>query len=148
MTVGADGALPPAYLADTSALARFSLPAVRERIAPLLSAGLIARCGMVDLEMMFTARSHLELVAMRTDHADAFPFVPTTQADFERALDVMVLLSAPHKHRAAKAPDLLVAAVAERAGLTVLHYDADFEHIADVTGQAMEWVVPRGSLRS
>ena len=42
--------------------------------------------------------------------------------------------------------DLLVAAAAERAGLTVLHYDQDFDLIAEVTGQPTEWVVPRGSV--
>jgi hypothetical protein len=35
-------------------------------------------------------------------------------------------------------PDLLVAATAELAGLTVLHVDKDFELIAGVTGQALE----------
>ena len=29
--------------------------------------------------------------------------------------------------------------------MTVLHHDADFDTIAAVTGQDMEWVVPRGS---
>ena len=43
-------------------------------------------------------------------------------------------------------PDLLIAAVAERAGLSVLYYDEDFDRIAAVTGQPTEWVVPRGSL--
>jgi predicted nucleic acid-binding protein len=43
-------------------------------------------------------------------------------------------------------PDLIVAAAAEEASLTVLHYDADFDQIAKVTGQPVEWVVPRGSV--
>jgi predicted nucleic acid-binding protein len=43
-------------------------------------------------------------------------------------------------------PDLLIAAVAERERVTVLHYDADYEIIAKVTGQAIRWVVPRGSV--
>jgi predicted nucleic acid-binding protein len=42
--------------------------------------------------------------------------------------------------------DLLIAAVAERASLCLLHYDADFEAVAAVTGQVTRWVVPRGSL--
>jgi predicted nucleic acid-binding protein len=40
----------------------------------------------------------------------------------------------------------LVAAAAEAEGLVVLHYDADFERIAAVTGQRSEWVVPAGSV--
>jgi predicted nucleic acid-binding protein len=39
-----------------------------------------------------------------------------------------------------------VAAAAETAGLTTVHYDADFELIAEVTGQATQWVVPAGSV--
>jgi hypothetical protein len=43
-------------------------------------------------------------------------------------------------------PDLLIAAVAERERVTVLHYDSDFDLTAEVTGQAMQWVVPRGTV--
>jgi hypothetical protein len=49
-------------------------------------------------------------------------------------------------HRAAGAMDLLTAAIAEQHRATMLHYDADFEHIASVTGQQHRWVVPRGSI--
>jgi predicted nucleic acid-binding protein len=41
--------------------------------------------------------------------------------------------------------DALVAAVAEARDLTVLHYDADFELVAGITGQTQEWVVARGT---
>lgn len=43
-------------------------------------------------------------------------------------------------------PDLLIAAAAEARGLTVLHYDADFDRIAAITGQPCQWVVPAGSV--
>jgi predicted nucleic acid-binding protein len=42
--------------------------------------------------------------------------------------------------------DLLIAAVAEATSLTVLHYNADFDHISAVTGQPTQWVVERGSI--
>jgi predicted nucleic acid-binding protein len=48
--------------------------------------------------------------------------------------------------RARDVPDRLVAAAAEGAGLVVLHHDADFDHIARITGQRCEWVVPSGSI--
>jgi predicted nucleic acid-binding protein len=48
--------------------------------------------------------------------------------------------------RGAKIADLLIAAVAEAAGLVVLHYDHDFDLIADLTGQPTEWIVPAGSV--
>ena len=41
----------------------------------------------------------------------------------------------------------MIAATAEVAGLTVLHYyDDDYDRISEVTHQATEWVAPRGSL--
>jgi predicted nucleic acid-binding protein len=43
-------------------------------------------------------------------------------------------------------PDLIIAATAEQHGATVLHYDADYERIAEITGQPTEWIVERGSL--
>lgn len=45
-----------------------------------------------------------------------------------------------------KLPDLLIAAVANRSGLIVVHYDSDFDRIAAVTGQPVRWAAPRGSL--
>jgi len=49
-------------------------------------------------------------------------------------------------HRRVKHFDLLIAAAAESARLTLLHYDADFDTIAAVTGQPIRWIAPRGSL--
>jgi len=53
---------------------------------------------------------------------------------------------ASRSQRGRKVPDLLVAATAEEAGLIVLHYDADFDRIAAVTGQKCEWVATPGSI--
>jgi len=78
--------------------------------------------------------------------APAFPVLEIVQADFECAMDVMEALARRGQHRAVGLPDLLIAASEERAGLTVMHYDADFELVAGVTRQATEWVVPRGSI--
>ena len=64
----------------------------------------------------------------------------------ERAREVQIRMAARGHHRAAGVIDLLTAAVAEHHGAVVLHYDADFEHIAASTGQAHAWVVPRGSI--
>lgn len=58
----------------------------------------------------------------------------------------MQRLLAAKNQRGRKVPDLLVAAAAEAEGLTVLHYDADFDLIAGVTGQPVEWVVGPGSV--
>jgi predicted nucleic acid-binding protein len=134
------------YLADKSALTRSDTrPEVREVIEPLLLAGRIATCGIVDLELLFSAPSpatYRELAEVLR----AMPRVPVTDAAVDRALEVQMLLANQSRHRSVPLPDLLVAACAEAAGLTVLHYDADYERIAKLTGQTVQWVVPRGSV--
>lgn len=136
----------PAYLADKSALTRRETRLeVREIVEPLLLAGRIATCGIVDLELLFSATSpavYDELASVLR----ALPRVPVTEAVVDRALAVQALLAARSQHRAVPLPDLLVAACAESAELTVLHYDADFERIAALTGQPVQWVLPRGSI--
>jgi predicted nucleic acid-binding protein len=69
-------------------------------------------------------------------------------SSFERALQVQRRLAhvGGLHHRSVKIADLIIAAAAEAVGATVLHYDADFDRIASVTGQAVRWVAPRGSL--
>ncbi len=62
-----------------------------------------------------------------------------------RALGVQHQIAERGQHRLSL-PDLLIAAVAEINELTVLHYDADYDRIADITSQPVSWVVPRGSI--
>lgn len=134
------------YLADKSALTRSDTrPEVRGVIEPLLLAGRIATCGIVDLELLYSAPSP----ATYRDLAEvlqAMPRVPVTDGVVDRALEVQSLLAGQSQHRSVPLPDLLVAACAEAAGLTVLHDDSDYERIAKLTGQPMQWVVPRGSV--
>lgn len=137
-------ALRAVYLADKSVLARMTVRAVRERVEPMLVEGLIATCGVIDLEIGFSARDSVTHAAVRVER-QALPLAPIDDDVFERALQVQGLLAATGRHRL-PIPDLIIAAAAERSDLTVLHYDADFERIAGVTGQAHHWVVPRGSL--
>jgi predicted nucleic acid-binding protein len=61
-------------------------------------------------------------------------------------MDVWRELVIQGRHRQVKMPDLLVAASAEIAGLSVCHYDADFDVIATVTGQSVRAIAPIGSL--
>lgn len=136
----------PTYLADKSALTRHETrPRVREIVEPLLLAGEIATCGIVDLELLFSATGP----AVYTELASALralPRIPVTEPIVDRALAVQAQLAQRSQHRAVPLPDLLVAACAESAGLAVLHYDADFDRVAALTGQPTRWVVPRGSV--
>lgn len=76
---------------------------------------------------------------------EVFELVQITADQLRRARRVQRLLAAKHQ-RGRKVPDLLIAAAAESRGLTVLHYDADFDRIAAVTGQPTQWVVAAGSV--
>jgi predicted nucleic acid-binding protein len=133
----------PRFLADKSALARMKEAAVASRLGPLLQEGLVATCAVVDLEVLYSARSPADYEAV-WDERRAFPDVPITPAVMERALEIQRLLARKGQHRV-PIPDLVIAAATESADLAVLHYDADYEHIAQVTGQAHRWVVPRGT---
>ena len=132
------------YLLDTSVLTRLGEIAVMEVVRPLASQGRAARARISDLEVGYSARNDVEWDDLM-NALDAFPLVETTAAHLRRALQVQRLL-AVKSQRGRKIPDLLVAAAAEEAGHTVLHYDSDFDLIASVTGQASRWVVPRGSV--
>lgn len=133
------------YLVDKSALARMRRPAVARVLGPLIERGAVATCGVVELEVLFSARNQEDLRRTRRWRSLALTRVPMEEADFARAEDMLDALAARGQHRTAPLPDLLIAACAERTGLTVLHYDQDFDRIAEVTGQPVEWVVPRGT---
>ena len=100
---------------------------------------------MVDLEVLHSTRNRNEHSRVRARRVLAYRKVELTEAVFNRAIDVRGLLARRGQHRL-PIPDLIIAAAAESARMTVLHYDADFDVIAAVTGQDVEWVAPRGSL--
>ncbi len=138
-------ALRPAYLADKSALARMPDAAVRARLEPLLVDGLVATCGIIDLEIGFSAQT----AAVHRDIRRERLALPRARIDgdvLDRAFEVQGGLLADHGQHRLPIPDLVIAAAAESAGLTVLHDDADFVRIAEVTGQSHDWVVPREAL--
>jgi predicted nucleic acid-binding protein len=131
-------------LLDTSVLTRLGRSAVRDALEPMVMNGELARAGISDLEIGYSARDAAEWDRL-TEALEVFELVETTAEHLRRARQVQRLLAAGHQ-RGRKAPDLLVAAAAEACGLTVVHYDTDFDRIAAVTGQACEWVVPAGSI--
>lgn len=134
------------FLADKSALTRSDTrPEVRAVLEPLLVAGEIATCGIVDLELLFSASSRATYRAL-SEALRGMPRVAVDDSSVDRALEVQAMLAERSQHRAVPLPDLLIAACAENAGLIVLHYDADFGRIAELTGQDTRWIVPRGSV--
>jgi len=137
--------MTPRYLVDKSALERMPLPAVLERLGPVIESGAAATCSIIDLEVLFSARNRNDYERIRERRRLAYTQVPLTQDVFDGALSIQAELAKVGRHRLA-IPHLIIAAAAAADGLTVLHYDADFDRIAAVTGQPVEWVVPRGSV--
>lgn len=132
------------HLIDTSVLTRLRHDAVRAVLEPLAASGSAARAGVTDLEIGYSARSAKEW-EQAVGALDAFELIATSADHVRRARQVQRLLAAKHQ-RGRKVPVLLIAAAAEAHDLAVLHYDADFDRIAKVTGQGVEWVVPAGSV--
>jgi predicted nucleic acid-binding protein len=132
------------FLLDTSVITRLGRPEVRSVVQPLAAVGELGRPSICDLEVGYSARNAAEWDRLM-GALDAFETVDTTAAHLRRALQVQRLLAA-RSQRGRKVPDLLVAATAEERGAIVLHYDADFDLIASVTGQPCQWVVPAGSI--
>lgn len=137
---------PQLYLIDTSAHARGHHPAVREILAGLIVDGVAATCVTVDVEAGYSGRDLADVQAIAERRRSLFVTLPISEVIAERARQVQVRMAARGHHRAAGIVDLLTAAVAEHHGAVILHYDADFEHIASVTGQSQAWIAPRGSV--
>jgi hypothetical protein len=100
--------------------------------------------GVLELEVLYSPRSHRDVPAIR-EELGGDPRLQIGDADFLPTLAVMERLIRRDQHRAAAVADLLQPALVEQRGVGILHYDADLELIAAVTGQPMDWVVPRGS---
>jgi predicted nucleic acid-binding protein len=124
------------WLIDKSALVRLGGSADAHEWVSRIDRGLVRISTVTRLEVGYSSRNGADL---RTSSARmplaAMPVEFMTPAIEQRAVEVQALLADRGQHRAASIPDLLVAATAELAGLTVLHLDKDFDLIAAVTGQ-------------
>ena len=127
------------WLIDKSALVRLGESADADEWASRIQRGLVRITTVTRLEVGFSARSAGDLRASvgRAPLA-AMPLEYLTPAIEDRAVAVQLALADRGQHRAPSIPDLLNAAAAELAQLTVLHVDQDYELIADVTGQPVE----------
>lgn len=133
------------YLADTSVWARLHLEQVDLILTPLVESGVLATCGVVDLEVLYSTRSGTEHGLVRQQRR-GLEWLSMPDEVWDRAIAGQGAMAERGTHRAASIPHLLIAATAERHGVTLLHYDNDFDLIASVTGQSAEWVVPKGQI--
>ena len=137
---------PASWLVDTSALVRLPVPEVGDVLRPRIDAGQVAVTAVTWLEIGFTARSVADHEQSQGVVLERLQLVYGSPRTERRAIEVQQQLMRTGHHRAVKLPDLLIAAIAEAEGLTVLHYDADFDRASGVTGQPTKWIVPAGTV--
>jgi predicted nucleic acid-binding protein len=129
------------WLIDKSAYVRLQLNQVdnRDRWNTRISRGRIRLSTITRLELGYSTRSgDAGRQQFTTAPLALMPIEHLTPAIEDRALEVQMLLADRGQHRAPSIPDLLIAATAEKAGLTVLAIDKDFDLIASITGQPVE----------
>jgi len=134
------------YLADTSVyVLQGRHPQVRRRFETLLVEGRLAACQMTALEYLNNAPDpkgyEILYGALRGQR-----WLDVTAEAMDRAMQVHRTMAKTSQHRHFRLPDLIIAATAELHHATVLHYDADYDRIASITGQPVEWIAPKGSL--
>lgn len=130
---------PPAWLIDKSALVRLGRSSEAATWASRIERGLVRIATVTLLEIGYSARDAQDLHAgLREPPVVSMPVEYVTPAAEDWAVEILSVLAERGHHRAPSVPDLLVASIADRAGLVVLHQDKDFDLIAQVTGQPIE----------
>ncbi|WMX46915.1 PIN domain nuclease [Streptomyces roseicoloratus] len=134
------------YLVDTSAAVRIiARKHVQDEWRKFTTEGVVALCDITELEILYSARSAPDRLAKEQLLERLFTWTAVPDGVYSRARRVQEMLTERGEHRSAGPVDLMVAATAELSGLTLLHYDRDFDVIARVTGQPMRWVAPPGT---
>ncbi|WP_328782929.1 PIN domain nuclease [Streptomyces canus] len=128
------------YLIDTSALARVLLRQTTAEWDDRIGAGLVAICDITELEVLYSARSAQDRARLKAALDAHYAWCPMPDGVYRRSRIVQEQLTAKGEHRSAGPVDLLLAAAAEEAGLTLLHFDRDFETIARTTGQPVRMI--------
>jgi predicted nucleic acid-binding protein len=127
------------WLIDKSALVRLAASPDAPEWATRIKRGLVLITTVTRLEVGYSARSGPDLRAgLHRPPISSMPVQYLTPAIEDRAVEILTLLADRGQHRAPSVPDLIIAATAELAGLTLLHLDKDFDLIAGITGQPLE----------
>ena len=129
------------WLIDKSAYTRISGSPDAELWLDRIERGLVRMSTVTRLEIGYSfrtaAQARLEVVS---PPLSLMPVEHLTPAAEDRAVELQLVLTDRGQHRAPSIPDLLVAATAEIGALTVLAVDKDFDLIAHISGQAIEWL--------
>jgi predicted nucleic acid-binding protein len=135
------------YLVDTSAFTRLSqMPDLFEKWRTPAEGGKLVVCSLTELEIFYSARSSVHRCKLEAELKCLYNWTFVPDRIHRRAAEVQKALTDRGSHRSAGPVDLLVAAVAEEHGMTLLHYDGDFEQVTEVTGQPTLWLAKPGSI--
>jgi predicted nucleic acid-binding protein len=110
-----------------------------------LKADELALCLPVRLELLLSARGRADFRLLAAD-LGRFRYLRVDERSEDAAVRIQAALAERNRHRGPSPVDLLIAAIAEVNGATLLHYDRHFDAIEQVTGQATEWLARRGTL--
>ena len=140
------GPLVVPHLADTSVWSKVrTQPTLADWFNAEVRAGRIVTCGVVVLELLRSARN-TDSFRAQSEMLDQLDCCPDGARQVIRAREVQTLLADRGRHRGIPPTDLLIAAAAEARGVPVLHYDHDYDLIAEASGQVVRWILPAGSL--
>ncbi len=130
------------WVIDKSALARLGASADAGGWAERIQRGVVHIATVTLLEVGYSARDAADIDSgLRGPPVSSMPIEYLTPIAEDRAVDVLTLLADRGHHRAPSVPDLIIAAIAETAGLVVLHNDKDFDLIAGITGQPLQRLI-------
>ncbi len=135
------------WVADTSAWARASNPAVAPHWKTAARAGDLIACPVITLELLYDARDRGRVEAVATAIA-GLRQAPITRSVTDAAIAAVRELAARGSagaHRV-RVPDALIAAAAADRGLGVLHYDQHYDRLATVLNFNSQWIAPAGSI--
>lgn len=132
------------YLVDTTVLGRAHLDRVGDQLEALARQGRMWTCRLIDLEIIYGSRAR-DVPTVTRERA-ALPAAPIDEGVMGRAVQVAGLMADGGQHRGAKPVDLVIAAAAEAVGLSILHYDGDYDRISATTRQPTQWVAEPGTL--
>lgn len=130
------------HLLDKSAWAQAQFSTdVATHLADLIRQGRLALCTTTALEILYSSRNPAEY---ERDHAQLTRLPWRDLSAPRRALELQRALAERGWHRT-PLPDVVIAATAGEHHLAILHYDSDYERIAEIAGAGHEWVLPRGT---
>ncbi len=135
------------FIADASAWNRAAHPRVAGRWTTALRNRQIATCPIVNLELLYSARDREEFddIAASLAQLRDVPLTRSVTNAAQRAYQELAAVR-PRNQRSVRLPDLLIAACAQDSGIGVLHYDDDFDRLAEVLAFESRWIARRGSL--